>query len=140
MSGTWVSKYLNIPFREGGRSPEGCDCWGIVALVLENEAGITLPSFSDISTRDGKSIYRKVQDEIVSGHWQLVEEPSEFDVCLMRGHYMEGLARIPAPTHVGIVSPYISILHIEEGSQAVCVNPTSVLIRNRIYGYYRFKR
>lgn len=39
---TDYSRYVGIPFVEGGESFAGCDCLGIVQLYLRNELGITI--------------------------------------------------------------------------------------------------
>lgn len=37
------AKYLSIPYKQLGRDVSGCDCWGLLCLVIKNEYGITIP-------------------------------------------------------------------------------------------------
>ena len=49
-------KYLSIPYKKYGREKTGCDCWGLICLILEREVSITLPSMPD-SQSDMRSLY-----------------------------------------------------------------------------------
>jgi len=49
-------KYINIPYKQGGREEDGCDCYGLVKLIYEQERSIKLPDFKDI-VFDGKIWY-----------------------------------------------------------------------------------
>lgn len=40
-------RYLNIPYRKGGRNFSGCDCLGLVQLFYQGEYGVELPAFTE---------------------------------------------------------------------------------------------
>jgi hypothetical protein len=42
----WAGQYVGIPFADLGRDRHGCDCWGLVRLILAEQAGLTLPSLA----------------------------------------------------------------------------------------------
>ncbi len=42
----WAAGYIGIPFRERGRDRAGCDCWGLVRLVLGERFGVAVPSYA----------------------------------------------------------------------------------------------
>src|SRR5512144_1011435 len=42
----WVAEYVGIPFVDLGRDRQGCDCWGLVRLILAGQAGLALPSLA----------------------------------------------------------------------------------------------
>lgn len=42
-----LSKYVGIPFRDGGRGFDGLDCWGLVLLAWQEERGVLMPDMGD---------------------------------------------------------------------------------------------
>ena len=56
----WHEKYIGIPFENGGRSFLGCDCGGLVLLMLKTERGINAKDMlevyerQELHTRDGQ--------------------------------------------------------------------------------------
>jgi hypothetical protein len=42
----WAGEYVGIPFADPGRDRGGCDCWGLVRLILAEQAGLALPSLA----------------------------------------------------------------------------------------------
>ena len=109
----WFERYINIPWKLGGRDISGLDCWGLVRLVYQEQLGRKLPSFVD----DPHAL-----DLTVSGRakafkahlpeFYRVPEGAPFDIATMK---IGGTL-----WHVGIlVSLPYTVLHIEdeEGSK-----------------------
>ncbi len=112
-------QYFTIPFELGGRTHEGCDCYGLVRLVLKEQRGIILPSFSDVC--DGGSFDK------VASMFSLLSTPEDWCIASMRGIGRGYFA------HVGLYYKGY-ILHIMESGVAMQkADRLGYLIR----GYYR---
>lgn len=117
----WCGAYVGLPYRHGGRGPDAYDCWGLVALVLRRQFGITVPDYAEDTPAEATD--RAAMARAVEAHsgapwvriahrpslrdpliWQTLEQPG--DVVLMR--------RLRWPCHVGIVVAPDSMLHTEE--------------------------
>lgn len=124
----WVEKYVRIPYVDGAPSFEGCNCWGLVHLVLKTEAGVETPEFSQISAEQIRAISKKVGNSVLSPPWQLQIDPGEeqmFDVILFKSL----VKRKALDLHTGIVTSSGMCLHTEESFG--CVH---VPFRNSPYG------
>ena len=124
---------MAIPFVDGGRSPGGVDCWGLIYLVYRDMLGIELPSYGEISARDLIRIRRTMNREsAVSTTWVPVQsDPQEFDVVGMR------LPDGATFGHVGLVCGPRRVLHIEKASGVAIEDAHSATIRGRIVGHWR---
>jgi cell wall-associated NlpC family hydrolase len=122
-------RYIGIAFKDHGRGFDGCDCWGLVRLVYQNEYGIKLPDMGPIYEKvtDEKGMMKLYVSELPS--WEKVEIPQIGDVVLLRAC---GL-----PIHVGIVVSENQMLHIEIKIDAVIERFDSALWGRRIEGFYR---
>ncbi len=129
----WLTRYLGLPFLDGGRGPGGCDCWGLVRLVYERELGIELPSYGDTSAHDLMRAARAIDAGKDGEAWRPVQAGAlqPFDVVVMRyaGRRLVG--------HVGLATGPRSVLHIEEFSAAVHIPLNHWSIRERIACYRR---
>jgi cell wall-associated NlpC family hydrolase len=112
----WVARFIGIPWRDGGRTFEGCDCYGLAVLVFRQVWGVELPSYagSYTSPRERDEVAILLQDHIPTDGWRLVDgEQREGDGVVFR--------LLNAPWHVGlIVAPGI-FLHVEESVGASCL-------------------
>ena len=130
----WAGRYIGLTFREHGRDRSGLDCWGLVRLVLAEQAGIALPSFSNeyTGTADHRATSAIVERETATS-WRRVAETRAalFDVVVLR---MRG-----APSHVGLVLGDTHMLHIERGIDSAIENYASARWASRIYGFYRYR-
>lgn len=126
-----LGRFVGIPFVSKGRDWSGCDCWGLLRLVYQEELGITLPSYADRyrDTRDGEAISLLVMDTLQAGIWREVESPDPFDAVVLN---IQG-----QPWHIGIMVDSGRMLHCTHGVDA-CIEPLqSVLWSRRIEGYFR---
>lgn len=44
----WWADYFPVPFRERARTRRGCDCRGLLFLVLEEQLGVRVPEPADL--------------------------------------------------------------------------------------------
>lgn len=126
-----LSRYVGIPFLDGGRDRAGCDCWGLVRLVLRERAGIEVPTYGEISAADLVRVTDTIRTEADRGPWLEVgcDQVRAFDVCLLRGR----------PLHVGIMRDPLHVLHVEAKTAAVIVPLTHPSVSFRIIGFRRHR-
>ena len=141
---SWVAGYVGIPFVDLGRNRAGCDCWGLVRLVLAEQGGIDLPSLATCygSEANPAGVGDAIEAERRSGAWDRIDAGGEvpFDVV-----EMSGAARTPAgwvfgPLHVGVVVTPGWLLHVERGTAAVLARyREDQAIRRRVLEFWRYK-
>jgi len=126
----WVKKYIGIPFVSNGRTLDGCDCYGLVRLVLRNEYGLNLPELSDnyADALNVKETSRLFAENIPVLAGQKISAPQERAVAVITEH---GVA-----AHVGIVAGGGYILHTGIKTGSICQRETHPGLRGRIEGYY----
>jgi len=101
-----VSKYVGIPYRPGGRGPDGVDCYGLIWLFYQQELGIALPRYQgEPDMAEMIEVSRVVHGiEEGSGFWQEIPLGDAMlgdvvDLSVMGGF------------HVGIYVPRRKMLH-----------------------------
>lgn len=127
----WYNKYLNKGFADKGRGPNLFDCWGLVQHVYKIERNIDLPSYLDSyqHTLECQAIAEKIEQE--QKKWDLVNEPKEFDVIILR---MNGL-----PMHVGIITNPNYMLHCIQGVGTVHESYNNMRWKSKVVGYARYR-
>lgn len=121
-------QYVGIPFLERGRTLTGCDCWGLVRLVLAQEFGVELPLFDGYENHEDKKLLGELCDSgkpLVGA--TRVDGPAEGVVVVM----FVG----PHPIHFGVCVDDKHLLHIERRCDSVYQRIDQ--IKHRIEGFYR---
>lgn len=126
MSTRWVEPYLLIPFLNDGRDINGCDCWGLVRLIMKNKAHIDVPSYGEVSGLEIAKTARSMIEGFETKWWKPVEKPNLFDVVVMRRHGMQDIG------HAGIMVNDKELVHTEKKSGPVMVSIDMPQIKSRI--------
>lgn len=129
----WVAQYVGIPYLTNGRTLEGCDCWGLYALVMAHQRGLALPAYDGPGWRGSGSLravgaaaeaYAAQFTEVPQGEEQLT------DAILLRS---SGL-----PIHIGMVVAPGLMLHVEEYHNSEIARYTSLQWASRIVSFFRY--
>ena len=130
----WVAGYIGIPFRPHGRDRDGCDCWGLLRLVLAEQFDTQIPAFHGMTWQPGDDRralaafmdeHRDIWSEVPAGQ----EQPGDGVLMRLMGH----------PIHCGIVVAPGWMLHVEGGADAAAEPYTDIRWNRRVLGFYRYK-
>ena len=82
----WAGAYVGIPYVDHGRDRAGCDCWGLVRLIIAERTRFVLPSFATDydGEADSVGVGRCVEAAHASGAWTPVDgrrAPSTWSRC-----------------------------------------------------------
>ena len=138
---SWAQTYLGIPFVDRGETRSGCDCWGLLKLILKEQCGYDVSAHEDVEAGDMLAKVRKIMRGAEDDpQWQRVEKEQAFDGVLMRGQVrVEGRTR-GRPIHVGVVVQPGTLIHVEHGSGVTIVDyKRHPMIKNRVLAFYRFR-
>ena len=131
----WVLPYLSIPWQEKGRTEAGCDCYGLVRLVLAERWKIYLDREDQFYTsidEDREKIAGRMHEASLAWPWKKIEDRTQYqggDVALFR----VTLTR----WHCGVLITPTEMLHIRQ--ILPCVESLkSVLWAKRLEGVYRY--
>lgn len=126
----WYNKYIDIPYKDGGRDALGLDCWGLVRLVYKDQFDIELPSLSEqYSTgKDHEQVSEVLARE--KENWTIQQTAEVGDVIVFK--------MLGAETHVGVYLGDSKFLHIREGVNSVVESVDSRLWKNRLVGYFKY--
>ena len=126
----WVKKYIGIPFVSNGRTLSGCDCYGLVRLVLRNEYGVDLPELSNdyadaLNVKETTKLFAENLPVLAA---EKLSCPREMAVA--------AITERGVIAHIGIVAGGGYILHTGIKTGSVCQRETHPGLRGRIEGYY----
>lgn len=127
-----LEKYIKIPYKLKGRSFEGCDCWGLVRLVLKEEFRKELPLFTSYETvEDVKKITKLIKENQPIVCTERKPLPDIGDIVLIT---FSGMLQ-----HLGIYVGDARVLHTLKKTGAMCTRIDHPMLRGKIEGYYEVK-
>lgn len=131
----WAGGYIGIPFGEFGRDKEHCDCWGLVRLVLSEQARLMLPSLSTMSDLETR-LYMQMSEE-----WLQVQPGQEisFDIVEMSTPVRLAHGWDFPPLHVGVIAADGWMLHTERSTASLLARYREGFIKKRVLGFWRHR-
>lgn len=133
----FVSKAIDVPFKDKGRDFDGWDCYGLMRCFLKDVHGVDIPSFVDDyknagltkDSRDQLEIVIRQRKEILP-QWVKVNEPKKGDGVL----FLIG----GRPIHMGLMLSRSKFLHTEAKINTVIESINSMIWKKRVEGFYRY--
>lgn len=132
----WVNSYIGIPWLDNGRTREGCDCYGLVRLVLAEQFQVILDRHDQFYTIVADSIPEITERFLASKEdprWRPLDESEVYqpgDVLL----YLINADRWHCAVYVGETL----MLHVRQGCNAIVDRMDSMMWRNRFEGAHRY--
>lgn len=123
---------MGLPFREGGADRRGVFCWGLVALVYRDVAGIDLPLHETVAIDDLAAVSARIGAGALVPPWTTEVPPGSerpLDVVVMSFRRL--------PTHVGLIVDRGFLLHAQEATCSVIVPLGDRSVSRRLLGIYR---
>jgi lipoprotein Spr len=126
-----VAKYLGKPYKHGGRTDKGYDCWGL-AVAIYKDLGYEL---LDMNGYDASFNWKDKSLFILNYHiqWEKVDKPCTFDGVLFENK--RGLA-----VHVGIMLDDEKFLHAQKHKGVIISRLSDEFFKGKVQGFYHLKR
>jgi len=125
------SKYIGIPYKNLGRTREGCDCWGLLRIIYQEEFDMILPEYDGLILDDAEKLEI---ERIINSHredWEQVDIPVIGDGVLMN---VFGLA-----IHIGVYIGNRQMIQAMKGADSCIVRLDNKLWKPRFAGFWRHR-
>lgn len=126
-----MNQYVGIPYKAGGRGYDGCDCYGLVRLVLKEQFGKDMPEYGDCISHGSDESHRLISDHLPLVDAFRPDVPRAGDVVVLK---IRGL-----PSHVGVYLGGGKMLHTLAEHDSAIESVDSPKWVKRIEGYYRVR-
>lgn len=123
-----LSDLVGIPYRLGGSTRSGLDCWGLAELAYRERFGIDL---AERSATPDTSLDTQCGFDSRSAAWYEVAEPADYDVVTLRTQGLDA-------GHVGLYFRGM-IVHCVPDVGVIAQGIGHRMIRGRISGVYRHR-
>lgn len=124
-----MNEYVGIPYKAGGRDREGCDCYGLVWMVLHEQFGKTLPKFEACVSHGFEESERMISEHLPLIPATSPDVPAAGDIVLLK--------ILGRPCHVGIYLGGGLMLHSLAEHDSAIDRVDGPRWAKRIEGYYR---
>lgn len=125
-----LNAYVGVPYKLGGFSFAGADCWGLCLMVMRKVFNVHIDLFEGRKD-NGIDLENIITGEITSNRW-VIGKPNEGMICLM---YSKAGER---PEHIGVCSDEQNVLHSFGGDKTGSSAISSITTLSRIFSKVEF--
>ena len=128
----FIQAVFKMPYKFGGRTKEGIDCWGLVLMAYKDLFDIDIPSYEETAwsvsntTMTAEDIKSHLE---TSAPFQEVLEPQYGDFVLIN--------ILGNPIHIGLMMSGTHMLHISEKVGVAYEDIRGIKWKRRVKGFYR---
>ncbi|MDF1685371.1 MAG: NlpC/P60 family protein [Parvibaculaceae bacterium] len=127
--------FHKIPYVDGGRDVEGCDCWGLVRLYLFELAGLELPTYGTIGATEFAQIDAATAQGAAGAPWGAEIQPGSYkkgDVALLKSVARVDGKSVVLPVHMGVFVDGQSVMHTEPELGVQVLPVSSPFLKRRL--------
>lgn len=128
INGVDINTYVGLPYREGGRTMAGCDCYGLFRMLYMDLYKIDMPEHSDICSDRGVHSRMILKEQ---PNWQEVFSPAAGDCICFK---IWGMV-----THIGMMVDSTRFVHAWHGADSCIESTKNIIWRHRIDGFFRHR-
>lgn len=129
-----LNDLIGKQFENHGRGPDAFDCWGL-AMEVMRRGGRQLPDYlvDADATGDINAKYSSLLFSCMSGVgcWHELKGPEPMAIVAIKNR--PGLV-----THIGVCLDNGRVIHISRKSNVMIEQLSSIRLKNRIAGFYRY--
>jgi len=131
----WWLDYVGLPFLSCGRDRQGCDCYGLLRLIYQDQLGVNLPDlleYDNTQQRHRMNDLMKDKPLIIGFEQMEISAVEPLDVLVIR--------QVGFDCHLGIVIGNRKMIHSEAGKEAVIEEFTRPHIAPRVKEAWHYVR
>lgn len=129
-----VNNLIGIPFKDKGRSIDGCDCMGL-AIMSHKAMGQDIPDFKIDSDSD-VNINSTFVEQLYNNKWLKLDSPKP--PCIVVFGFNPNDPEMV--THVGTYVGDNKIIHTLEGKTSTAISLNHPFFKNKILGFYKYEQ
>jgi len=125
------AKYLQIPYKDLGRDEKGCDCYGLVYIMMKDLLGINLPIYTSYESNNSPKLGNFINVQSAdSDLWEKVVKPRAGDLVVFK---LNGI-----PQHVGYMLSGLEFMEMTRDAGVTVGRVTDSRSRHLIAYYCRY--
>jgi cell wall-associated NlpC family hydrolase len=123
----WAGEYIGIPYKFGGDSLDGCDCYGLVKMILKDQFNKILPDFTH-KNADQRALSFLVDEALPLLNVTKTNKPDIGSIVIIK--------LLGYTCHIGLCLDSVTMIHTLHNHNSIIARHDSRQWRKKIEGFY----